>query len=509
MGYRGTEIPVFDMSGGQASNRPVTSLDPNQALDVDNVHALPGGGIESRQGDTEFNAIAMASAAAVTGLQYYKQADNDTFLVAVAGTAVFKSDDLDGTMDTITGALTITGGQDNLWTSFVAADDVYFVGGNPDTPFKWAGTGDAVTFGTGVPSGDFGFFHNNRMWIGTASTSQLKASSLTNIEDFTIAGSQTLDIDGQDGDDLITAAPLNTDVVLLFKQNSIHQLLTSAFPFSRFPLFPRRRDGGTGAVGKHAVVVDEGKAYYITSRARMKATTGAQIEDFPADFDDIWDTIPKNRLPFIQGYVEQGKNFRHIKWVVTKSGGSDNALAIIWDLDNKSWWKYTTGHDVNIQTTDTTNNVVYTGHYDGKLYKKNVTDTFTDASESSAGISGFWRWGWQTNRSFHLSLHPQRLNISVLGEAIGGLRVQYGFDFDPDRVTKDVSLVVPGAVWDTDSWDLGIWAGQTDDIKNVILKGRGNAFQVKFSNQTAGQHFQVNGFTVSGKKSGQKIFTAK
>ncbi len=513
MAYRGREIPVFDLSGGQASNRPVTALQLNQALEVDNVHAIPGGGVELRQGDTEVNSSAFGGGTAFTGLQYYRQSDDDEFLVGVAGTAIGKMDysagEPDGTWDTITGSVTVTTGQDNTWTSFVAGDDVYFVGGAPNVPFKWTGTGNAATFGTGTPSGDFGFFHNNRIFIGVASTSVLTNSTLTDIEDFTGDGSQNTTVDAQDGDDLIGAAPLNTDVVLLFKQNSIHQLLTAQFPFSRFPLFPKRRDGGTGAVGKHAIVVNEGLAYFITPQARMKATNGAEIIDFPADMDDVWDAIPKNRLPFIQGYVEQGKNFRHIKWVVTASGGTTNSLAIIWDLDNKSWWQYSTGHDVNAQTTDTTDNIVYAGHYDGKAYKKNVSATYTDASESSAGVSGFWRWGWQTNRSFQISLHPQRLNVSVLGETVGNLRVQYGFDFAPDRITKDVSLVVPGGVWDTDNWDEGVWAGQTDDIKNVILKGRGNAFQVKFSNATAGEHFQVNGFTVSGKESGQKIFGVK
>ena len=137
MGYRGREILIPNMDGGQASNRPVTGLEINQALLLDNVHSLSGGGIELRQGDTEFNSVAMASGAAVTGLQFYKQADADTFLVAVAGSAIFKSDDLDGTMDTITGAVVVTSNKNNLWTSFTAGDEAIFVGGAPDPPFSF------------------------------------------------------------------------------------------------------------------------------------------------------------------------------------------------------------------------------------------------------------------------------------------------------------------------------------------------------------------------------------
>lgn len=509
MAYRGQEIKVFDLTGGQASNRPVTGLEQNQALELDNMHSLPGGGIELRQGDAEINSVAFAAGAAFTGLEYFKLSTGTEFLVGVAGTAVGKMDYAggvpDGIIDVITGAVVVTASQDNLWTSFVAADEVYFVGGAPDASFSWDGiAGTASAVGGTFPSGDFGFFHNNRIFIGIASTSELKHSTLTNIEDFTGDGAGSLFIDSKNKQALIGAAPLNTDVVLLFKKNSIHQLLTTSAPFSRFPLFP-----DVGAVGKKAIVTHEGIAYFITPQARMKATNGSEIVDFSPDIDDVWDSIPKPRLPFIQGYFEQGKNFRHIKWVVSKDAASTtNDFCIVWDLDKKSWWTYSTGHDINAVTTDTADNIIYAGHYDGKIYQKNVMSLFTDASEASAGISGFWAWGWQTNQSFQNSLHPQRLNVSMLGQTSGELRVQYGFDFISNTKTVDVSMQLVGSVWDTDIWDIGAWGGQTDLIRNIFLFGRGNAFQVKFSNKTAGVPFRVNAFTVAGKPSSQKEFAA-
>lgn len=508
MAYRGREIPVMDLTGGQASNRPVTSLEQNQALELDNIHSLPGGGIELRQGDTEVNAVAFASGAAWSGLEYFRLSTGTEFLVGVAGTAVGKIDYSaglpDGTVDTITGALVLTGGQDNLWTSFVAADEVYFVGGNTEASFSWDGiAGTATAVGGSFPAGDFGFFHNNRIFVGTKSTSTLQHSTLTNIEDFSGDGSGSITVDSKNKQGLIGAAPLNTDVVLLFKENSIHQLITTSAPFSRFPLFRN-----VGACGKKAIVVHQGLAYFITPEGRMKATNGSEVVDFPPDMDDVWDSIPKSRLPFIIGYVEQGKNFRHIKWTVTASGGSNNSLSIIWDLDKKSWWRYSTGHKINAATIDTSDNIVYAGHYDGKIYSKNATDIYTDASETGAGISGFWRWGWQTNNSFQISLQPQRLNISLLGQLSGNLRIQYGFDFTSDTKTENVDMQITGAEWDTDLWDSGIWGGQTDIIRNIFIFGRGNAFQVKFSNEVPGIPFRVNGFTLGGKPTAQKEFAA-
>lgn len=509
MAYRGDEVPFQDLSGGKASNRPVTGLQPNQALDLDNVHSLPGNGIALRQGDTEQNATAAGGGAAFTGLQFYKQNDGTKMLIGVADTDVFRMDYAagvpDGTFDTITGGVTITAGQDNTWTSFMAAEDVYFVGGAPNVPFRVDNTGNAATFGTGVPSGQFGFFHNNRMHIGApdSSPSTLSSSTLTDITDFTGDGSQNTDVDPADGDTLVTGAPLNTDIVLLFKQNSIHQFLTSSFPFGRFPLFK-----GTGAVGKHSVVVHEGVAYFITPKARMKSTRGDVITDYPDDIDDVWDSIPKDRLKNIVGYYEQGKNFEHIKWIVTIAGQTGNTLCIIWDLKKESWWSYSTGHAINTETTDTDSNTIYAGHYDGKVYEKNIAGKSTDDSEASAGISGFWDSGWLTQSSFQVALHPQRINVSLLGQLSGELRIQYGFDFAGKTKTEDVDMAIAGGIWDTDLWDTGAWGGQTDIIRNRFLVGRGNAFQVSFSNKLPGVAFQINGFTISGKKAEQKKFLA-
>ena len=505
MAYIGREIPVFDLTGGQASNRPITSLDPNQALELDNVHSLPGGGIKLRQGDTAVNSSAFASGNAFTGLQYYKLANDTEFLAGVAGTVVGKMDYStgapDGTWDTITGSLSLTGGQNNLWHSFVANNIAYFVGGANDTAFTWTGTGNATAIGGTFPDGKFGFFHNNRIFVGntTANPSRLAHSTLSDLEDFSGDGSGTVDVDPDDGDKLIGAAPLNTDVVLLFKRNSIHQLVTTSAPFSRFPLYRN-----IGLAGSKALVIHQGVAFFITPQGRMKATNGSEVIDFPPDMDDVWNSIPKDRLQYVQGYFDQGKDFRHIKWIVSSSGSSSNDLCIVWDLDKKSWWRNTTGHKMNAITHDITDDIIYAGHYDGVTYQKNIENIFTDASESGVGISGFWRWGWHTDQSFQTALQIQRLNVSFLGQTSGNLQVQYGFNFIKDKLTVDLDMTVAGGQFDIDTWDLAQWGGQSDDIDHLFILGRGNAFNVKFSNAEIGQAFQLNGFTISGKAKAQK-----
>lgn len=143
MSYRGRELGIFeDFSGGQNSSAAPTGLPFNQATVFKNYIVMANGrGIRQRLGDTEFNSTAMNSSATVIALLYYRQADKDDFLMAIAGNAIFKSDALDGTMDDITGGATITAGNTNTWTPFVAEDEAIFVGGGSrhasQVDWKW------------------------------------------------------------------------------------------------------------------------------------------------------------------------------------------------------------------------------------------------------------------------------------------------------------------------------------------------------------------------------------
>jgi len=503
MGYRGEEQVFFDFTGGMASSTYVMSIKPNQAVLLRNVYINSDGGLATRRGNTAFNASAMVSAStAITGLGYYKLASND-YLVAIAGTAIFKSDDLDGTMDDITGAVTITTGQNNIWTHTQMNNLSIFVGGAPDAPIKWSGSGNAAVLGGTPPNGAFGFTHNNRFFIGntTANPSRIAWSVLSNPEDWSGTGSGTQDIEVNDGDVLVGAAPINTDIVLLFKQNSIHQFVTRTPPFPYFPLFK-----GVGAVGKNAIVVADGVAYFITPRARMKATDGSTIMEFPDTIDDIWDGLNISRLQYIQGVRYTGEGIDHIIWMCSNGSSSTNNLAVVWDLKNKCWLQHTTGYKANV-ATKTQYGTLYTGHYNGVLYKQDVEGQYMDASETSPGtIDALWRSGWNLTKSMEQSFHPFRLNIGIVSQFEGLLKVGYGFDFSTDQKIEDVNMQAAGGLWDEGEWDQMTWGGQTDVIRHVFIKGRGLSFQVTFSLAVANQAFKIQGYSVSGKKSSVKAF---
>lgn len=501
--YRGSELPFFDFSGGMASNRPSTLLENNQAILLRNIIITPGKGFKKRQGNTAFNASAMTGSGAITGLQYFKPSSGNDHLAAITGSKIFESASLDGTMNDITGAVSITSGANNIWTSAVFNDLAIFVGGAPDAPIKYSGTGNAAVLGGTPPNGNFCFTVNGRFFIGntTANPSRLAWSILSNPEDWSGTGSGIADVQKNDGDSLVGAGIISDDLVLLFKETSIHKIITRSSPFPVFPLFK-----GIGAVGKNAIVAIDGIIYFISPRAKMFATDGNQILDFNDDIDDVWSGLNTSRLKYIQGIRYQGQGYDHLVWHCSSGSSSTNNLAIVWDLTNKCWLQHTSGYSANIATLHQ-NGVMYMGSYDGKIYKQDVSGTYADASEASPGaIDALWRSGWNTQKSLQQSIHPFKLNIALLSQTTGNLRVGYGFDFSTDQISQDVDMKAPGGLWDQAQWDIDLWGYQSDIVRSIFTIGRGNAFQISIGNLVASQAFIVHGFTVAGNKSAQKLF---
>jgi hypothetical protein len=508
--YKGAEFLIKDFSGGYSGATPSTSIDMGEALNLQNVVISVGGAIDKRRGNTVFNSSAMASGAAVTGLEAFKLSTGNEYLMATAGTKLYQGITSGTTMTDITGAITITSSQNNLWTISQLNDLAIGVGGAPDAPWKWTGAGNAAVLGGTPPNGNFGFQHNNRMFIGNtaANPSTIYWSVLGDPEDWASAGSGSQNVDKNDGDTLVGHAILSNDLVLLFKQRSIHKLIGRSAPFPVSYAFR-----GPGAVGKKAIVVADGLVYFITPYGRMKITDGNVIisdEQLPKlrYADDLWNGLNQSRLQYIVGQHYVGNGFNHIIWSCSSGSGSTNGLAIIWDIKNKCWLQHTTGYTANALCR-TQNGNLYMGAYDGKIYLQDVASTYTDASEASPGtINAYWSSGWMHLNSLRNIKHPSQLRAILLSQTAGNISIGYGFDFSMDKVIVSKSMQSPGGLWDVDQWDVGLWGGQSDIVRTILTVGRGNVFQFSVRQSDPNISFRLHGVSISGEESGQKVFEA-
>ena len=507
MALRNSQEIAFDtFGGGRASAKNKTSLDVSEALSLDNIVIKPQGkGFRSMNGNSDFNGTVMVNASTVvSGLSYYANTSDETFLCAVAGTKFFKSDSLDGTMDDVTGALTITAGQNNIWQFFTYNDLLIGVGGAPDAPFKFSGTGNGAVLGGSPPSGTFGFAYNNRVFIG-GPNSTIKWTVLKDPEDWSGSGSGNADVAKNDGDSLIGSGQLNDTNVLLFKKNSVHRMVGKTQPFSFFQAFQ-----GVGAAGKNAIVVADGLCYFITPQARMVITDGNAIIDNTAlpklhNVDDVWDGLNSSRLVYIQGFRYKKKELDWIVWVASNTSSTTNNYAIIWDLVNKCWINCSTGFEGNVFAMDPFGNQLYMGGYLGKIYTMDGSSVTTQASNSAAKVAWSWQSGWLTDKSLDKIVDLHRLNSAFTAKTEGVIEVEYGFDFAQNQRSKTFSMVGAGGKWDEGQWDIMTWGGLSDVIRHTRILGRGNVYNYKISGDDP---VDYNMTTLVGVQASQKHFNA-
>jgi hypothetical protein len=436
----------------------------------------------------------MDSGASVHGIGYFRKSDLTDFLVSVAGSKVYKSDSLDGTMDDITNSLTITAGQDKIWTMATMNNIVIGVGGNPNAPFKYTGTGNAAALGGTPPNGSFGLTLNNYFFIGntTSNPSRIYWSVLGNPEDWSSAGSGSQDVSANDGDTLIGAAPLGNDRLLLFKQNSIHELLARNPPFPVLPKFK-----GVGAASKTAIVNVGDIIYFITPEPRMKATDGFRIIDFPDFIDPTFDNLNKNRLAYIQGLYYP--RLRQIWWICSDGSSSTNNVCIVWDLDRKSWLRHTSGFGMNCVCL-AKDRTPYGGAYAGKIYKMDDVSATNDASESNSAIDGYWKTGWIDLGDMIKKKSFPYITVNNASQTYGNYEFSYSFDFVPSYKSFSINMKSPGMTWDIDKWDSGAWGSVTDMTTLQFMKGQGRFVQFTIRNRNDYQKFGFNGFEIPVKE---------
>lgn len=493
------KIDVFDFSGGLNTKSSITSLSFKQASDLQNINILPAGGFEKRRGNSTFNSSAMNSGANIQGLGYYRQSGGTDYIVSICGNKVYKSDSLDGTMDDITGAVTITAGKDNIWTHSQIKDLSIFVGGptSPDAPISWNGTGNMATLSGSPPSGSFGFTANNRMFIGNtnAQPSRIYWSVLGNPEDWTGTGSGSQDVGLNDGDTLVAGATVGLDTVLLFKQNSIWTLATRSAPFPLYgPVFR-----GVGAISKRGIVYVDGIIYFITSEPRMKATDGTTIYDFPDSIDDIWDGLNSSRLKYAHGIYNRRLN--QIQWFVSSYTSTTNDLCLIWDLKRKCWLKHNSGQNINASVF-AQDRTIYGGGYDGKIYKFDVSGKYSDDSNGGSAIDAYWETGWfdYGDALAYKYINYVDLNYSTQTSGVGFFTT--GFNFTKDVDSQYFDLGASGGLWDVDSWDVMTFGELSDCSSLLFVRGNGKYIQHKIQNKNIDEPFYFNGFSQSVNYSG-------
>lgn len=521
------EISFNNFGGGYAGAKGSSSLANDEAQDLDAIIILPNGaGFRNRLGNKELdtnNFTSMQSYDVIVGLGTYKNSTAEYMIwVSFDSThlAVFE-----GVLDSAVSVLRynpiVNLTQNSLITLFNFQNKVIGVGDHI-APFKIVPASSGAALAGSPPSGTVGLAWNNVAWIGntTSNPSKLFYSILNDPEDWSSSGSGFVEPQKGDGDELTALAPISNNVLLYYKNRSIFQVVGRADPFAVFPLFQN-----VGCAGKHALVATEGAHYFITPDGKMRITDGSKVydeRDIPnlGNADDLWSQVPKSRLPYVEGFRQQGDSFDHIVWMVSKGASqTTNNFAIVWDLKNKCWLKNSKGFNGNA-VCKSSQGRYFIGSYSGaRVNELNYAGQFVDDSEGTPTLDGSnrqvapvnspaIRWFWRSDdlslNSLENIVQVDRINVQTEYQGTGTLKASFGYDGFHDS-TSIVKTLIPS------TFTLGTSILGVDNLGGVRYLtetyrplGRGQTFNCKFESNDRVQA-KITKFTLSGRQAATKV----
>lgn len=495
----------FGFIGGLNTKASAFTLPKDSMSDAQNINIVYGD-IQKRKGSAKINTSAIAGTPAVTGLADWQTVAGQRSLIVVAGTSIFKTNDLGATLSDITGAVSITSGQNNQSTFASLNNILVRCGGTtPDAPIKWTGTGNAAALGGSPPSGNICCTANNFMFIsGIAATpSRVQYSNVIDPETWT--GTNYVEFRKDDGDIVTGLAPFNQNLVI-FKRRSIGILYTMTNTVSGSTVLgplTQVRDG-VGCVGPLALDrMPDGRIIFLSPNAHVYIFDGSDVQDISdgqppqSNIQTTLDALPVGRLPYA---VVRTYPTRNQVWISVSSGSSStHNTVLIYNTVLKIWESTYTGIAANVmcasidtRATPSHPIVMLTGNYGGFVYEQDKGST--NAESTTGVIDGYGTVSVQIGLGERDFL-PKSAIVPFESQVSGNLEFGYGFDA-LSSVTNTVllSMLQGGYMLDI-NWvlDLTAFLSGASTLRRIVpVPGTGNSFSMQMRFRDA----SINDFTV-------------
>lgn len=385
--------PTVDVTPGPDGKVVIPFL-----LDAENLLFELDGGPHKIGGTTKVNASAVASGAVVTGVyDYWRQGTGGTPArrrVLHAGTVCM------GDADDSVFANLFTGLGAGKVPSYCTFDDLLIISSDSatDVPKSWDQTTAQNLAGT-PPNFAFCVAHKNRAWAAGVygNPSRLYYSANTDPEDWTGAGSGSIDIDPNDGD-MITGLVSNKDYLFVFKgpnKGSIH-LITGSSPTGSDAFGRKNYAKGIGACWHNAIFPMGDDIGFVSQFGSVHSLAATQnYGDFisaslslPINIGGIRDRLNYNRLRYITAASDPLNGLVYI--TASWDASTTNNAVIVLDYrlapDNLRWSRIPAYSCGSLGLFVDTNGLrrVLAGGNDGYVRRLNVVDRSIDTTTAIA-----------------------------------------------------------------------------------------------------------------------------
>lgn len=180
-------LTVTNFFGGLNEDPNFAAVDDNEFSFLENMY-WKGRTLASRPGTERHNITHANNGSACTGLfDFTRSAGSASDFVGIFGDKIYK--DVASVWTDITGSVTITAGQNNVFTGAVFKN-VLIVTNGVDAPIKWTGTGNAAALGGSPPTSPYVCAKWGRLFMAPTSDRGIIQYSAVNDHESWAAGDQ-------------------------------------------------------------------------------------------------------------------------------------------------------------------------------------------------------------------------------------------------------------------------------------------------------------------------------
>lgn len=484
----------YGFRGGMNTKASSWTVPKDSMTDSQNVNIV-WADIVKRKGCAKINSTALNSSAVVTGLFDWLINSGTRYLLAIAGTKIFNSATLSSTFNDISGAATITAGQNNQHTFASLNNIVAICGGTtPDTPLQWTGAGNVASLAGSPPVGNLVCVANNFMFISGVAATPSRVYWSNASDPGTWGASNFIDFRVSDGDG-VTSIIEKDQNLYIFKRRSIGILFTQTNTVSgSVTLAPLTEIVvGIGCPGGQCTdLLPDGRIAFLGTNNHvyiLNGTSPIDISDPPegSNIQPSLDAMNFSRLTYSVLKVYPTRN--QIWLSMSSATSTTNDTIFVYDYQLNVWISKFTNLNANVmeqtidpRTTPSHPIIMVTGDYGGFVYEQDTGNT--DATVTNGNINGYGTVSILLGPD-KTNFQPKSVVIPLEAQSLGPLNVGFGFNGLTDVTqSSTVSELLSGGALDSFVLDTDSLAGSSSLKQTVPVStdGRIYSMQIQVSN---------------------------
>lgn len=507
------QLDIYSITEGLNTIKSGIRIGPNELKDCQNIRYKPVGGFKWREG---YTTLGNSPGQAATGLYMARFSSGTNVAFRTRSTMLEKMDSLDGTWDDITGALSLTSGQNNLFVFDVLNDTVIGVNG-VDTPIQISSALSA-SHTSALPGSAVAtavYQHRGYMFYVTSDKlffSDLNTPATVGTNNYIQPGSKT-------GGNIIGGVDYNGKNYV-FKRHGIYAIefqptrvnsSGTLFPFveNPDPIVP-----GVGTQSHRSIVKfttpsthkspGQELVFFVDQfgvprlfDGQTSLAIGAPLLYSRDEAIKSLSIVSRTRLPQVWCVNDAANNLIYCFMTSTSSSSQHD---LCWILDYTvgfAWCRDQYERNFNCGTIfENTSGVFvpYFADYSGQVYV-----TSSGQTDNGTAITSYARTGdlYVKSPSVQSKWLTNELR-GTTGSASQAITIEYFIDGEDSASNTSSAILFKQnqADWDEVNWDEFNWAytGLTTRSDEVNLEAK--TLSIKFSNSTSGNTGLIEGFTL-------------